>query len=52
MSGWSKGLGTANVESWEEGVLGLKKKPGSHRVCPKAEKENVSLPTPGHPGQL
>lgn len=32
--GWGRGLGgTAKAENWEEGVLGVERKPGSHRVC-------------------
>jgi hypothetical protein len=37
--------------SWKEGVLGLKRMPGSCRVCPRIERENICLPTPRHPGQ-
>lgn len=34
--GWGKGLGgTAKAENWEEGVIGVERKPGSHRGCPR-----------------
>lgn len=32
--GWGRGFGgTATAKNWEEGVLEVERKPGSHRVC-------------------